>query len=308
MTSNKKIAEYNNCCPVCSSKSFKHKYTWFDYNFNFEKKIWYEIIECKKCWLEQIYPIPTKQDQIHFYPSIYYDKDDMYQQNKLKYKCIEMENLLFKLFDKKYFNLPNYNWKNKNFLDIWCWDWKNLKIMEKNGRNAKWFEINCDKFYQSNIYHAPSIINIDFNEKYDVIRCNHVFEHVDNPREFLFKVRSILKDDWIFIINLPNVKWLSWYIFWKYATERDIPRHIFGYNYENIQNLFQNLWFNIIHKHRWRQFWMATSLTRFLLSKFNVDIRKYKILYILLWFLFIPIEFIISITRFTNSMWFVLKK
>lgn len=298
----------NHTCHICGNNSFNRLFIWFDYSFNKRKTV-YQIFKCKYCWLEEIYPTPTRKEQVSFYPSDYYSKHLSENKDTIKDKCIKFENILFSIFDKKELKLPEYDWNNtKNFLDIWCWDWKNLLIMKSRNRNAKWFEIDNNEYFKNNIYYAESITDVDFWEKFDVIRCNHVFEHIDNPVEFLAKVNKILKKDWKFIINLPNIAWLSWYIFWKYATERDIPRHLYWYNYNNIQKLFNNCWFKIINKHRWRQSWMVTSLAWYIIWKYNKDIRKLPILYFLLWFIFIPIEFIISIFKITNSMWFVLMK
>lgn len=298
----------NHKCHICGKSNFRYKYSWFDYNFNI-KTITYNIIKCQDCGLEQIFPIPTRDEQITFYPQNYYSKHLTERKSSMKDKLISLESIIFSIFDRKCFKLPDFCWNGvKNFLDIWCWDWKNINTMSKKWWNSFGFEIWNKNDFKNGIYYAKSIVDVKFNEIYDVIWCNHVFEHVDNPVDFLQKVNQIMKNDWRFIINLPNVEWISGYIFGKYAVERDIPRHLYWYNYKNIQKLFNDAWFNIICAHRWRQSAMATSLTWAILWKYGQDIREYYWLYILLWALFIPVEFIISLFKITNSMWFVLMK
>lgn len=50
----------------------------------------------------------------------------------------------------------------------------------------------------------------NFNKKYDTIVHSHVFEHVYDPIKFLKKINSILTDDGLHYISIPNMKhWLS---------------------------------------------------------------------------------------------------
>lgn len=296
----------NYVCPICWSKNNIHKFFWFDYDNNKRDKI-YEIRQCHDCGLEYVYPLPTKEEQLLFYPDYYYSKHLKEGKKSLKDKCLSLEWYLFSIFSNKNFNLPKEPWMWKSFLDIWCWDGNNLEIMKKRWYYVDWFEIWEKYAYKNNIYNWQSILDVEFHKKYDIIRCNHVFEHVDNPSEFLEKVKFLLKDDWIFILNLPNVKNVSSYMLWVYATDRDVPRHIFWYNYLNIQRLLKKHWFNIVKKHKWRQQWTATSIAWLLIWKYNKDIR-WSFLHMLIWIILIPIEIFLSIIKCTNTMWFVLKK
>lgn len=293
-------------CPICWTNEINYKFHWFDYCYNNKNKS-YDVVQCKNCWLEQIYPIPKKEEQLLFYPDNYYSKHLKEEKKSLIDKCSKIEWIFFNIFNNKKFGLPKEIWNWKYFLDIGCWDWKNIEIMKWRWWNAEWFEIWNNNKYINDIYYSDSIVNVNFGKKYDVIFCNHVFEHVDNPLEFLEKVNLILKDEWFFILNLPNVSNISSLVLWKYASDRDIPRHLYWYNYNNIQILLKKCWFKILYKHKWRQQGTAASIARRLIWKYWKDIRG-SVLYILVWILCIPLEFILSLTKNTNTMWFVLKK
>jgi SAM-dependent methyltransferase len=302
------MANYDDViCPICWWRKFKHKYWGKDYSYKTSDKK-YEIIECQNCELEQQYPLPSIEEQYSFYGWNYYS----YNAKKLnKFSAREIwlniEYFIFSIFENRKLKLPKYRWNWKYFLDVGCWDWMTLDILEKLGRNTRWFEISEEPKFKDNIYYADSIVNVDFDEKYDLILSSASFEHVYNPIPFLKKLKEILKDDGNIIMILPNVKSLSCKIFWPYHVARDIPRHIYGYNYKNIVKLFDKMWFEVIFKSKRREAWLAPSLAWMLIWKYNIDIRN-NVLYYILWILFIPIEFILSIFRNTSNMWFVLKK
>lgn len=295
-----------NKCLICWSPSFHHLFYWNDYFYETTTKR-FEIIKCEKCWLEVIYPLPTKEEQLTFYPKNYYSynlKKD--RQNWLLFNMIQNA---FAIFKNKNFELPCFNWCWKNFLDIWCWDWVNLDIVSKmGGRNCYWFEISDTNHFYNNIYYSKSIVDTEFKEKYDYIRCSHVFEHIDNPIEFLNKIKGILKDDWILVIRLPNIKCIMSSLFWPYASDRDIPRHLFGYSFENIQLLFKKQWFKIIKKKKYPQVNSFMSFCWYMKSKYWFDITKNLIISKICNSLFVLLEFIVSCLGSTNQMSFVLKK
>ncbi len=288
-------------CPICWHKEFKHKFYWKDWWCHTNKDKEYEIVECKKCRLEMIYPIPSIEEQWSFYPSDYYSYSNVSNLEKPKTIINKIWEMLYKITENKKLSLPLWDWKWKKFLDIWCGEWVNLKIMGERWWEAEWFEI-WENALKNNIYYWGSIVDIDFWKKYDLIRCRHVFEHVCNPNEFLDKVYSLLSDGWIFIICLPNVEWFTSKIWWKYAAERDIPRHLFWYWYKNIQKLFLKHKFKISYKNYTEQYWSWLSLSRYFEDRYKIIIPL-----IILRFFYL-LDVLLSFIKPTNSMWFILKK
>ena len=74
---------------------------------------------------------------------------------------------------------------------------KNTEIMKKKTTACRM--IWDGNGYIDSIYYSNSVVNAGFGKKNDVIYCNHVFEHANNPLEFLEKVKLLLKDDRIYI-------------------------------------------------------------------------------------------------------------
>lgn len=297
----------DNKCIICWCTKFHHKYYWSEFFYGTTTKT-FEIIQCDNCKLEQLFPIPTKDEQLSFYPKNYYSYNKKVKGSKLSEFLQKWIDFIFSIFKNKKFELPEYDWKWKTFLDIGCGDWFNLEILNNIwGWKTKWFEISDNISYKNNIYYWKSIVDVNFNEKYDYIWCHHVFEHVDNPIDFLNKVHSLLTDDWAFVLTLPNVKNFMSTLFGQYASDRDVPRHIYGYWYKNIQQLLKNTWFDIVGKKKKPQTLSWTSFSRFLIWKYGIDIR-WTFLMKIVCLLFLPFDFIFTLFKETNQMSFILKK
>ena len=154
-------------------------------------------------------------------------------------------------------------------------------------------------------------MDVSFNEKFDYIWCNHVFEHVDNPIWFLKKVHSVMEDDAVFVLTLPNVKSFMSKLFWKYASDRDIPRHLYWYSW-NIEILLKREWFKIVDKSSKTQgnstssfFWRINDK---IFYKRQIDIRNISLVKNIVQVFFLVVDSICSLFRKTNQMSFILKK
>jgi len=291
-------------CSVCWNKQFKHKFYWKDYFYHTNDNKEYEIVECTRCKLEMINPMPSAEEQWSFYPSNYYSYSNISDiKNQQKKNIINrIWEKLQSLVDDKQLSLPLWDWKWKKFLDIGCGEWINLITMKNRWRDVNWFEI-WDTWFENNIFYWNSIVDIDFQKTYDLIWCHHVFEHVCNPNEFLDKVYSLLNDDWIAIFCLPNVKWITSKIRWKYASERDIPRHLLWYNQSNMKKLLLKHKFKIKYENYLPNYWSFLSFSRYIYDKFNLIVKSKYIIR-----LFALFDIILSCLKPTNSMWFIFKK
>ena len=89
-------------------------------------------------------------------------------------------------------------------------------------------------------------IDFDKNKKYDCIICSHSLEHLYEPQQLLQKCRSILNQEGVIVIALPNV------LFWqqriqfikgnfKYSDGGIMDRtHFRFYDWESAHELFKS--------------------------------------------------------------------
>ena len=96
-------------------------------------------------------------------------------------------------------------------------------------------KIARDKALESNIdninFICAPIENHDDNEKYDVIICLEMIEHVDDQNMLLKKLSHILKPNGLFILSTLNKTYLSWFLS-IYMAENIVsllPKHTHDY-------------------------------------------------------------------------------
>lgn len=72
-------------------------------------------------------------------------------------------------------------------------------------------------------------------ERYDAVCAFHVLEHIPSPGGFLGRVRDLLGEKGIFVVQVPN--WESWQarFFRKRWYGLDPPRHVVNYGARNLK-------------------------------------------------------------------------
>lgn len=294
-------------CFICWWK-FLFYMSWKDYNSNVTNKE-FTIKKCSSCWVELLSPIPTYNEIVSYYPVNYYSYNIKSRKKWIFDKAIDLwfkNKLFWKFLDRRKMWIP-FIIKWKYFLDIWCWDWAILDLLQKQWWNVYWFEI-WDKKVAWNIYYDTNFVDVDYWDiKFDFIRISHVFEHLTNPIEFLEKLKLISNSNTIIDITLPNTKSFDAYVFWKYWSNRDVPRHIINYNIDNFELLIKKYWFVILKKRYLLWFWMWWSIINLLKYKYG-DSKIYKLFqnkFISLLILFF--DFILSFFHLWDHIWFRIK-
>jgi SAM-dependent methyltransferase len=91
---------------------------------------------------------------------------------------------------------------------------------------AKIAQARCGaRVFVGNIVDAPFP-----TEKFDVITCFDVLEHLYDPLRVMDKVAKWLKPGGIFYVQVPNVDAAEARVFGKYWHGLELPRHLFHYS------------------------------------------------------------------------------
>lgn len=149
----------------------------------------YDVVECVKCMLRNLSPIPS-EDLIHLcYPSIYYDGRDA-------------GNLLqAERYEKQAAYLPDDF--QGTILDVGCagGDW--LKTVKCEERECFGYDLFKSPFKVSEIdIRHGTFSEIDFpSEFFDIINAWGVMEHVHYPSDYFRTIQRLLKPDGIFIFG-----------------------------------------------------------------------------------------------------------
>lgn len=108
------------------------------------------------------------------------------------------------------------------------------QLYEKIGYDVYSLDLRSSPSDKRNMYFdLNKDMPIPFEKKsFDVVICQEVIEHVENPWKIFRNAKELLKDDGIFIVSTPNVLSLQSKImflftgYYKWFTKRDLAYHI----------------------------------------------------------------------------------
>ncbi len=157
------------------------------------------------------------------------------------------------LIDKLYKTVRNYtlnnklklinsfNTEEKTLLDIGCGTGDFLLNCKKNNWTTIGVEPNEKARNISITKHLDIKENISQleNLKFDVITLWHVLEHVPNLDEYIKILKTLLKDNGVLIIAVPNHKSYDAKYYKQYWAAYDVPRHLWHFSKTSIKKIFE---------------------------------------------------------------------
>jgi 2-polyprenyl-3-methyl-5-hydroxy-6-metoxy-1,4-benzoquinol methylase len=215
-------------CPFCGNRDFEIiNSCYLDADRHQEKT---EYVQCGKCGLIYLHRRPTPEMMAKYYLPTY----------KPYVKAIEDETLPFLRFARKY-NLNTRsacvirisNKKQGNILDVGCSTGVFLNGMQAKGWLTCGIETSGFAAQYARDRFDLNVLNEDIlNAKiepdhFDVVTMWDVLEHTFDPLNVLKRTLTLLKEDGVLILRLPNWESLDRKVFSKYWIGYDSPRHLF---------------------------------------------------------------------------------
>jgi len=225
-------------CSICGQRNIKEVLTCLNTHGRYvvdkeEKFLLFRCLSCSTLF-------PAKEIGVDYFDKYY---DSGYYDTKK-----ENNDVLRWIFRRIYKKKENYilsYFKKKNsisLLDMGCGTGEFL-INLKSDRFRKYgIEINYDGFRACKDKNLDvfnqDVTMIDFKgKKFDVITLWHVLEHLSNPRDVFGRLKNILSDDGIIIVQTPNPRSLGF----RYGRENwfhlDSPRHLNIFDKKSVNYL-----------------------------------------------------------------------
>jgi len=138
-----------------------------------------------------------------------------------------------------------------NILDIGCGGGSYLYRLKSWGWNSYGVEPSAVGAAQAhslglNVHHGQ-IEDARFPDSlFDVIRLNHVLEHLTAPHGTMREIGRILKPEGIVYITVPNTHSLNFWLFGENWYGLDIPRHVVSYCPRALRFLCDGTGFEIV--------------------------------------------------------------
>jgi len=223
-------------CPICSSSEQQIFIKSKDYFLTNEE---FTIVECKNCGFRFVNPRPT-QEKI----GKYYETEEYVSHSNTKKGII---NLVYAIVKnralKNKYKLVSQTQKGKEILDIGCGPGDFLSVFKTNGWNTYGIEPNksareiAKKDHNLNVFSEDELETFSA-KKFDVITLWHVLEHVHTLNSRIEKLKSLLKDDGLLVVAVPNCASYDATKYGKFWAAYDLPRHIYHFRQSDIKTLF----------------------------------------------------------------------
>ena len=211
-----------------------------DYSVSGEK---FDLIYDSEYDMYRTFPKPEEADLPSYYQSEeYISHTDA--SNSLKDKLYQFVKRI--MLRKKLRLIEQTNQKGK-LLDIGAGTGDFLFTAKNRGWNVFGVEPNASARVRANSKKVELYESVDdLQDAYDVITLWHVLEHVDNLDGYLsFLKRNLAKHGTIYIA-VPNFKSKDAEIYGKFWAAYDVPRHLYHFSKDAIQNLFSEVGLNVV--------------------------------------------------------------
>ncbi len=234
-------------CPFCGS-------TEFSIYERFGSELQFTYVLCSNCTL--VYQSPRPKYDQHFidsaYASYYQFSDNLALDNNTS-----VQHSSVNMFQEEVENLLKYDQKRTNVLDIGSAMGTFLFAAKPYYQLAIGLDVSeqmakfAEKSTGATVY-LQQFNQFNFPEKFSLIHMSHVIEHVPNPVEWLQHAASILEEDGILVINVPNKYSLAFrfqHAFYKmglkpqfsstWSDPSRVPDHLFEPNIKSMLMLLE---------------------------------------------------------------------
>lgn len=180
----------------------------------------------------------------------YYKSEKYISHTDSKKSLFELVYQLVKNYtiNKKVKLIDSLQTREKSLLDIGCGTGDFLNVSQKRGWEVSGLEPNIDARKvaikkikeQTKLYeNIEELLKNETKKKYDVISLWHVLEHVADYKDYINKIKSVLKKEGVLIIAVPNFKSFDASYYKEYWAAYDVPRHLWHFSQNSIKTIFE---------------------------------------------------------------------
>lgn len=202
----KKIIKEKIDCPICDASNYSLLLKEDRYNMGVETVI------CNQCSLIYINPRPTESEMSDFYKL---DYRKFYESIEVPTEEYIKNGPFFKRASFVLNSLKCFLNDAKTFIDIGCAEGSLIKMVEDNYSKIKTYgiepSVGFGNFAKENVNGDifigtyQNFIKENTEEKFDILATTHVLEHILNPNEYLKALGSLMHEQSILYIEVPNI-------------------------------------------------------------------------------------------------------
>lgn len=260
-------------CIICGGEDAKYLTKQpEDYEYSVKPSRNFREIRCSTCSSTFLYPRPTVDELISFYPEDYwaYHKGhglitEMLLSLRSKFRAWQISKIA--------------EGRPLNVFDVGTGDCSHFDALKRYGNftfagveiNPEMANLAREKGYEVEEGILEDIDITHYKEKFDIANVYHIIEHVLYPKLFLEKIYSLLRPGGYVIGQLPCMDGLEQKIFGRYWAGYHYPRHLQVFSRKGIEDILKGVGFEDISVRTALNVQPAISLQNFLVGKL-----KYK--------------------------------
>jgi 2-polyprenyl-3-methyl-5-hydroxy-6-metoxy-1,4-benzoquinol methylase len=203
-----------------------------DYTVSGER---FEVMKNKEYEMLVTFPVPTNL-------ASYYKSDNYISHTDSKKRFFDKIYQIVKkhTLKRKLSLLNSFNKEEKTILDVGAGTGDFLKVCKNNNWKVLGIEPSLDArkvAEKKGVYLKENLLDIN-DQKFDVITLWHVLEHVEDLKDTIKKLNSLLKSEGTIVIAVPNYKSYDAKFYKEHWAALDVPRHLWHFSQTAIEKLF----------------------------------------------------------------------
>jgi len=231
-------------CPICNSEKIDPFISAEDFFLSHEI---FNIDFCNSCGVKFTNPLPSP-DYLHSY---YESEEYISHSNSQKGLINKIYQFVRRITIQSKIRLIKNFVQSGNIIDIGSGSGEFLNEIQKKDFITTGIEPNANarKYaidnFKLNILDETEINNLNIN-CFNVITMWHVLEHVYDLDQRIKQIQSLLTENGILVVAVPNSASWDAKHYGKYWAAYDLPRHLYHFDQSTLIRLFQNYGFKLV--------------------------------------------------------------
>ena len=237
-------------CPACGHDDYKSLFHGTDRLYRTTDRS-FTVVECAKCRLMRLFPLPHPSELSQFYPTQYWFSpgDSAAARAEERYRRFVLGDHV-RFVEAAIQATPTRG----TVLDVGCGGGLFLRLLRERGHRVVGLDNSLDAAgvaWRQNRVTAlcGSLTRAPFRPaQFTTITMFHVLEHLYDPMAFCEAAKDLLADDGRLVIQVPNAACWQFLLFGEHWNGIDIPRHLVNFKEKDLVDLLDASGFTVTRR------------------------------------------------------------